>query len=147
MNNGQINTVFLNKTISAKANTMILDSIATHYGISRAAALAEVTHDEAEHLLDYLTGSTRSVAHLYMKAAGLDGPANEKFYYVTAIDGGRAFFMAGPYDAHQDALDHVDIVRHAACDHNQNSNAGRAAFMSFGTAATTERRATSLGVL
>ena len=49
----------------------ILDSIAKHYGISQAEAKAEVLHDEAEHLLDYMVEPTRSATHVMMRRHGL----------------------------------------------------------------------------
>lgn len=45
----------------------ILANVASHYGITPEAALAEVTDDEAESLLDYLTGSVRTATSLLMK--------------------------------------------------------------------------------
>jgi hypothetical protein len=60
------NSTFLN-TITAQARDMILDSIAIHYGISRADALAEVSDEEAEHLLDYMLEPARSAAHVLMQ--------------------------------------------------------------------------------
>jgi hypothetical protein len=50
---------------------MVLDHIAAHYGIDRAAAHAEVTHDEAESLLDYMTEPHRSAAYVVMQGHGL----------------------------------------------------------------------------
>jgi hypothetical protein len=51
----------------AKTKTNILEAIAKHFGISAAEALEEVTAPEAEHLLDYLTGSIRTATSLLMK--------------------------------------------------------------------------------
>lgn len=33
-------------------------------------------------------------------------------YYVTAIDGDRRYFLAGPWPEHTQALTQVDAVRH-----------------------------------
>ena len=69
MTNGQTTAAFF-KIIDAKTRALILDNIAEHYGITREAALEEVTHDEAEHLLDYVTGPERAATHLFMQRAG-----------------------------------------------------------------------------
>jgi uncharacterized phage-associated protein len=70
MTNGKITKTFF-ATTTRKTVNLILDNIAAHYGITRAAALDEVTHDEAEHLLDYVTGPERAATHLFMRQAGL----------------------------------------------------------------------------
>jgi hypothetical protein len=49
-------------------------------------------------------------------------------YYVTAIDGGQVFYMAGPYNTHAEALALVDTALNIADKHD-----GRAWFMSWGT--------------
>lgn len=64
------NTAFL-AAISAEARNSILAAIATNYGITITEALDEVTHDEAEHLLDYLTGATRAAASALMQKHGM----------------------------------------------------------------------------
>ena len=66
MSNSQINRSFL-QSIHAKVKARILDEIASHYGITPAQAFDEVTDAEAEHLLDYLTGSVRTATSLLMK--------------------------------------------------------------------------------
>ena len=54
MNNAQINAKFLfSHRRSHKA--AVLANIAKHYGITSAEAYAEVTDEEAEHLLEYVT--------------------------------------------------------------------------------------------
>jgi len=63
------NQMFL-ETISSTERDIILGSIARHYGISRDEALEEVVDDEAEDLLEYLTGSYRKVAFILMKRYG-----------------------------------------------------------------------------
>jgi predicted nucleic acid-binding protein len=57
--------------IPVQTKNEILDNIANHYGISRQDALSEVTDDEAEHLLDYVTGATRSATSALMQRHGL----------------------------------------------------------------------------
>ena len=47
-----------------EARKLILTNIANHYGITLAEAEAEVTHPEAESLLDYVTGPERAATHL-----------------------------------------------------------------------------------
>jgi len=61
MTNAQSNAVFLNK-IGKSASNEILDSIGRHYGISRNEAFEEVTDDEAEMILEYMTGVERLAA-------------------------------------------------------------------------------------
>ena len=72
-------------------------------------------------------------------------PAPRKFY-VTAIDGPRVHFLAGPYDTLLLAEAQVDTVRTLACDFEQNASAGRAHFMAYGVTRTTGGHKTALGV-
>ena len=51
----------------SKTKNEILANIASHYSITTSQALDEVTDDEAEHLLDYLTGPVRTATSLLMK--------------------------------------------------------------------------------
>lgn len=53
-------------------------------------------------------------------------------FYVTAIDAGRVYFLAGPYGTKEAAEAKVRPVRDIACDHSRNSSAGRAHFMAYG---------------
>ena len=64
------NTAFLS-AITAEARNSILAAIATNYGITLGEALDEVTHDEAEHLLEYLTGAARASASVLMQKHGM----------------------------------------------------------------------------
>jgi hypothetical protein len=57
--------------IDAKTKNDILLSIANHYQITQSEALEEVTNEESESLLDYLTGSVRTAVSLLMKRHGL----------------------------------------------------------------------------
>ena len=67
MTNATITAAFLNSTDS-KTKNEILTNIANHYGITIVEAYEEVTNDEAESLLDYVTGSIRSaVSVLFQK--------------------------------------------------------------------------------
>jgi predicted DsbA family dithiol-disulfide isomerase len=68
--NAAITKAFFAAT-DAKTQSEILASIAKHYGISKSEALEEVTDDEAESLLDYLTGSIRTATSLLMKRHGI----------------------------------------------------------------------------
>lgn len=65
MDNSKTTTAFFSR-ISTKARDLILSNIAAHYGISLQEALEEVTHPEAEHLLDYVTGPQRAATQLLM---------------------------------------------------------------------------------
>lgn len=66
MSNARINAAFLEAT-DAATKAAILANIAAHYGITSAEAFAEVTDEEAEHLLDYVTGPQRAATSLLMK--------------------------------------------------------------------------------
>ncbi len=66
MNNAQINTKFLEAT-DAATKAAILSNIATHYGTTSAEAYAEITDEEAEHLLDYVTGPERASVSVLMR--------------------------------------------------------------------------------
>jgi hypothetical protein len=57
--------------IPQKTKNEILDNIANHYGITREEAFEEVTDTDAEHLLDYVTGATRSATSVLMQRYGL----------------------------------------------------------------------------
>lgn len=70
MTNAAKTTQFL-ASVTPETKNDILDNIAQHYGITREQAYAEVTDDEAEHLLDYVTGPTRSGVSLFMSRNGL----------------------------------------------------------------------------
>jgi hypothetical protein len=50
--------------IDPKMKSEILTNIANHYGCSVNQAYDEVTDDDAECLLDYVTGSTRTATSL-----------------------------------------------------------------------------------
>ena len=51
-------------------------------------------------------------------------------YFVSAIDGTKAYIMAGPYATHGEALAKVDPARDIAYDKSAD---GRAWFMRWGT--------------
>jgi len=54
----------------AETRKEILLNIANRYRITSKQALAEVTDDDADHLLDYITGSVRTATSLLMKRHG-----------------------------------------------------------------------------
>ena len=70
MTNAQKNYAFL-RTATAATRDQILEAIGGHYGITRSEVQDEVTGADAEHLLDYLTGSVRTATSLLMRRAGL----------------------------------------------------------------------------
>ena len=43
---------------------IILENIANHYGISPADAEEEITDEEAENIMDYITGTERPAFHV-----------------------------------------------------------------------------------
>ena len=65
------NTTKFLAVIDAATKNAILSNIAKNYGISIDAAYNEVTDDEAEHLLDYVTGPQRSATSIIMQRHGL----------------------------------------------------------------------------
>lgn len=60
-------------------------------------------------------------------------PDHEHFY-VSAIEGGMPYIVAGPYPHHQSALDAVGIASEVG-----ESQTPRAAFMSWGTCSSMAR--------
>ena len=66
-----ISTLAFFAATDAKTKTDILAAIAKHYGITESEALEEVTHEKAESLLDYLTGSIRAATSLLMQRYGV----------------------------------------------------------------------------
>ncbi len=58
MTNTKLNKKFLNE-MSYKSFNIILKNIADHYGISPLKAYNEVTGEDAENLIDYMTGVDR----------------------------------------------------------------------------------------
>lgn len=65
-----INVQFLS-IIDAPTRKEVLLAVANRYGITKAEALEEISHDEAEHLLDYLTGAVRTSISILMRKHGL----------------------------------------------------------------------------
>lgn len=66
MTNAQKNIMFLNIT-DGETKAKVLENIAKHYGISNEEAYQEVINDEAEHLLDYVTGNERVAIYVLMQ--------------------------------------------------------------------------------
>lgn len=64
--NGEVNRAFLAAT-DATTRTKVLGEIAAHYGITEKEAFDEVVDQNAEHLLDYLRGATRSATSVLMQ--------------------------------------------------------------------------------
>ena len=59
MTTAKLNQLFLN-SITPEMNLIVLSNIANHYGISNEDAKNEILDEEAESIMDYITGSTRS---------------------------------------------------------------------------------------
>lgn len=70
MTNQEINNRFLSAT-DAKTHDEVMSAVASHYGITKDEAFEEVTHEDAEHLLDYLTGTIRTATSVLMRHHGL----------------------------------------------------------------------------
>ena len=70
MTNAQSTAAFFAAT-DAKTSAVILANIARHYGITSGQAYAAVTDEDAEHLLDYVTGPARSATRALMQRHGL----------------------------------------------------------------------------
>jgi hypothetical protein len=64
------------------------------------------------------------------------------YHYVSAIDAGRPYIIAGPYGSHAEARENVDAVQSIACDMN-----GRAHFMAWGTCSAADVIDTPLGAI
>ena len=58
-------------TIDSEVFEAILENIAGHYAITKAEAFDEITHDEAENLLDYVTGKERAAVSVLAQKYGL----------------------------------------------------------------------------
>lgn len=70
MTNAQKNYSFL-CSVDVETREAIFSAIGSHYGITRSEVQEEVTGINAEHLLDYLTGSIRTATSLLMRRANL----------------------------------------------------------------------------
>lgn len=68
--NCQKNKAFLS-VVDARIKAEILANIAAHYEITADEVFAELIDEEAEHLLDYVTGPKRSAYSALMQAHGL----------------------------------------------------------------------------
>jgi hypothetical protein len=66
MSHAQTTAAFF-ATTDAKTKAAVLENIAQHYGITPQQALEEVSDPEAEHLLDYVTGQTRTAVHVLLQ--------------------------------------------------------------------------------
>lgn len=64
------NKIFLG-TVAPEIKRDILQNIAEHYDITTAQAYEEVTDEDAEHLLEYVTGPLRTGASVFMGQMGL----------------------------------------------------------------------------
>jgi len=70
MNNSEKTKAFFAATDKSTKGS-VLDDIAKNYGITKEEAYEEVTCDEAESLLDYVTGQTRQAVSLLFHRNGL----------------------------------------------------------------------------
>jgi hypothetical protein len=70
MKNNEINKKFLSLT-DANVRDEVLSHIANHYRITKEEALEEISDEEAEHLLDYLSGPVRTATSLLMRRHNL----------------------------------------------------------------------------
>lgn len=66
MTTAQINSKFLASTTPEMKRT-ILNNIANHYGISIYEAYEELVCEQAESIMDYITGTNRSAISLIFK--------------------------------------------------------------------------------
>ena len=69
-NNGKVNKLFL-CCIDEESRIQILNAVANQYGITRREAMDEVCHEEAENILEYLTGGVRSAAYVLFQRHAL----------------------------------------------------------------------------
>jgi hypothetical protein len=69
--NGQKNKKFLNSlSHESGLKNLILTNIADHYRIDIIKAYEEVIDEDAEHILEYVTGDTRPLTMLLVKYIG-----------------------------------------------------------------------------
>lgn len=64
MSHSTTNTAFLN-SLDLKVKNEVLTNIASHYGITTQEAYEEVAHEEAESIMDYITGGIRPAVSLF----------------------------------------------------------------------------------
>lgn len=69
VNKGELNKLFLS-SLDEKSKGDILQPIAKHYGTNVEHIEAEVTDEDAEHLLEYMTEPERSMAFVVMNLQG-----------------------------------------------------------------------------
>jgi hypothetical protein len=60
---GKVNEAFVS-TLDNRTFLTVISNIANHYGISEDEALEEVCDNEAENIMDYITGSVRQSVSL-----------------------------------------------------------------------------------
>lgn len=70
MTNAQKNYSFI-RSASSSVRQEIFQNVASNYGITCSEAMNEIIQADAEHLLDYLTGSVRTATSVLMRRAGL----------------------------------------------------------------------------
>ena len=63
MKNSEINKAFLNSRTS-EMKLIILSNIANHYGVSNNEAKKEIFDNDAENIMDYITGKSRVLISL-----------------------------------------------------------------------------------
>jgi hypothetical protein len=66
MSNAKVTIAFFQQ-VDKKVKSAILGNIASHYGITEQEAYEEVTDEDAENLLEYLTGNVRHATIGLMK--------------------------------------------------------------------------------
>jgi hypothetical protein len=64
MTNSTTTIAFLN-SLDLKVKNEILTNIANHYGITNEEAFEEVTDEDAESIMDYVTGNIRATVNLF----------------------------------------------------------------------------------
>jgi hypothetical protein len=64
MTNSKLTIAFLN-SLDSKTKNSILSNIANHYGITENQAYEEVIDEDAESIMDYITGSIRTTVSLF----------------------------------------------------------------------------------
>ena len=64
MTNATTTTAFLN-SLDLRIKNEILSNIANHYGVTNEQAEEEVTDEDAECIMDYVTGPLRATVSLF----------------------------------------------------------------------------------
>ena len=66
MSNAQVNKGFID-SLSVQMNIVVFDNIAKHYGINFQGVADEIYDEEAENIMEYITGKERAAIYVFYK--------------------------------------------------------------------------------